>query len=161
MALVIILGIAVALFVLALATKRRFGVLGLAVAGGVLLSQLWTVTLAALLSMQGVPTDPLSRTSAAYLICVLVPPLLLLLGGPTYHSRKGAFVWALIFAVFTTLFVMGPIMRDFEVTGDSNPIIEFMNEWQNALVGLGILLAIGDILLAHRPKLPRKSSSKH
>ena len=45
MALVIILGIAVVLFILAFLTKRRFGVLGLGLAAGVVLSQLWAVTL--------------------------------------------------------------------------------------------------------------------
>lgn len=161
MALVIILGIAVVLFVSAFATKRRFGALGLGLAAGVVLSQLWSVTVSSLLEAQKIPVEPLSYSTVGQIALILIPSLLLLIGGPKYHDKKGAFVGALLYAAFATLFVVAPITRDFAVAGDVSPIFEFIASWQNVLVGLGVLLAIGDMLLAHGPKFPKHGKEKH
>lgn len=161
MVLVIIIGIAVALFLLAFVTKRRFGVLGLGLAAGVVLSQLWAVTLAAMLQGQGVPVSPLSYSTVAQLVIMLTPPLLLMIGGPWYHNLKGRLLGSLLFAVFATLFVVAPIMRDFVVAGDTSPVFEFIAQWQNVLIALGVALAIIDMLLAHGPKFPKHGKDKH
>ena len=161
MALVIILGIAVVLFMLAFLTKRRFGVLGLGLAAGVVLSQLWAVTLSALLEVQNVPVSPLSYTTVGQIAIILIPSLLLMIGGPKYHDKKGALVGSLLFAIFATLFIVAPITRDFAVAGDTSPVFDFIAQWQNVLIGLGIVLAIVDMLLAHGPKLPQRSKGRH
>lgn len=157
----IIIGIAVALFLLAFVTKRRFGVLGLGLAAGVVLSQLWTVTFSAMLQGQGMPVAPLSYSTVAQLVIMLTPPLLLMIGGPRYHNLKGRLLGSLLFAVFATLFVVAPITRDFAVAGDSSPVFEFIAQWQNVLIALGVALAIIDMLLAHRPKSPISRKAKH
>lgn len=155
MALVIILGIAVALFVLAFTTKRRFGVLGLGIAAGVVLSQLWAVTLANVLEAQGVSVSPLSYSTVAQVAIVLIPALLLLIAGPKYTQAKWAFVGSLAFALLGTLFVIAPITRDFAVAGDTSPVFDFITNWQNVIVALGVIFAVGDMLLAHGPRLSR------
>lgn len=161
MALVIILGIAVVLFLLAFMTKRRFGVLGLGLAAGVVLSQLWAVTVAAVLESQKVPVDPLSYSTVGQVAIILIPSLLLLIGGPKYHDKKGALVGSLLYALFATLFIIAPITRDFAVAGDTSPIFDFIAQWQNVLIALGVVLAIIDMMLAHGPKFPRHGKEKH
>lgn len=161
MTLVIILGIAASLFVLAFVTKRRFGVLGLGLAAGVVLSQLWAPTLSGFLRSQGLPVEPLSHLTVAQVLLTLVPALLLLSAGPKYHDRKGALIGSLLFAVLATLFVISPITRDFSVEGDTSPVFDFITTWQNVLVAAGVALAIVDMLLAHGPKLPRRGKEKH
>lgn len=161
MALVIIIGIAVVLFLLAFFTKRRFGVLGLGLAAGVVLSQLWAVTVAAALESQKIPVDPLSYSTVGQVAIILIPSLLLLIGGPKYHHKKGALVGSLLYAAFAVLFVIAPITRDFAVAGDTSPILDFIAQWQNALIALGVVLAIIDMLLAHGPKFPRRGKEKH
>lgn len=161
MALVIILGIAVGLFVLAFLTKRRFGVLGLGLAAGVVLAQLWAVTLSAVLQAQNVPVAPLSYSTIGQLVIILIPSLLLMLGGPRYQGKKGALVGSLLFAVFATLFFIAPVTRDFAVAGDTSPVFDFIATWQNVLIALGIVLAIVDMLLAHGPKFPGRKKEKH
>ena len=161
MALVIILSIAVVLFLLAFLTKRRFGVLGLGLAAGVVLSQLWAVTLAAILQGQGVPVSPLSYSTVGQVAIILIPSLLLLIGGPKYHDKKGAIIGALLYAAFAVLFVIAPITRDFAVAGDTSPIFDFIAQWQNVLIALGVVLAIIDMMLAHGPKFPRHGKEKH
>lgn len=161
MELVIILGIAVTLFAIAFVTKRRFGVLGLGLAAGVVLAQLWAVSLSILLGAQNIPTEPLSHLTVAQVLLTLLPALLLLITGPKYHDKRGAFLGSLLFATLATLFIVSPITRDFSIEGDTSPIFDFITQWQNVLVGVGVALAIADMLHAHGPKLPRKHTAKH
>ena len=161
MELVIILGSAVTLFTIAFVTKRRFGVLGLGLAAGVVLSQLWAVSLSIFLKNQGVQVEPLSHLTVAQVLLTLLPALLLLTAGPKYHDKRGAFLGSLLFAVLAVLFTVSPITRDFSIEGDTSPIFDFITQWQNVLVGVGVALAIADMLHAHGPKLPRRSKDKH
>lgn len=161
MALVIILGIAVVLFLLAFLTKRRFGVLGLGLAAGVVLSQLWAVTLSAIMQSQHIPVSPLSYSTVGLAVIILAPSLLLMLGGPKYHDKKGAIFGSLLYAAFAVLFVVAPITRDFAVAGDTSPIFDFIAQWQNVLIALGVVIAIGDMMLAHEPKFPGRGKEKH
>lgn len=161
MALVIILSAAMVLFLLAFVTKRRFGVLGLGLAAGVVLSQLWSVTLTSVLQSQQVPIGPLSYSTLGQVAIILIPSLLLLIGGPKYHNSKGALVGSLLYAAFAALFIIAPITRDFAVAGDTSPVFEFIAQWQNVLIALGVVLAIIDMIVAHGPKFPRHGKEKH
>ncbi len=161
MVLVIIIGIAAALFLLAFVTKRRFGVLGLGLAAGVVLSQLWSVTLASVLQSQQLPVGPLSYSTLGQVAIILVPSLLLLIGGPKYRNNRGAIIGSLLYAAFAMLFIIAPITRDFAVAGDTSPVFDFIAQWQNVLIALGVVLAIIDMLLAHGPKFPHRGKEKH
>lgn len=157
----IILGIAVTLFVLAFVAKRRFGVLGLGLAAGVVIAQLWAVSLATYLKSQGSSVEPLSHATVAQVFLTLLPALLLLTAGPKYHDKKGALIGSLLFAVLATLFIISPITRDFLVEGDTSPFFDFISKWQNVLVAIGVALAIADMLLAHGPRLHKRGKDKH
>jgi len=161
MTLVIIIGLAIALFLLAFLTKRRFGVLGLGLAAGLVLAQLWSVDAALFLQSQNITLTPLTYGTAAQVALILLPALLLLCAGPKYHDKKGAMIGSLGFALLAVLFVIEPLSRDFAVAGDSSPVLDFITRWQSALVAIGVALAVVDTLLAHGPKVGRKKHDKH
>ena len=75
------------LFALAFFMKRRFGVLGLALTAGSLLSMYWTDAVQAFLEQQGITSvaPPLSGVVAISL--ALLPAILLLFSGPTYSNK--------------------------------------------------------------------------
>lgn len=162
MTLVIIFAIALALFGLAFVTKRRFGVLGLGLAAGTILAQGWGREVAQWLQGSHVPVQPLSHFTAASVLLILLPPLLLLIGGPKYNERKYAIIGAVCFGLLGTMLLLGPLTTDLP-TLDTNirSVLVFIARWQNVLIAVGIALAIIDTLLTHGPKFPGRKHSKH
>lgn len=162
MTLVIIIAIFLALFALAFITKRRFGVLGLGLAAGVVLQQLMGAGLAGLLESQGVPIEPLSYNTAAQIFLILVPALTLLSGGPKYRDSKGAVIGSTAFSLLATLFILGPLTRDLPTLDTSvRTVLDFIAEWKNILVAGGVVAAVVDMVLAQGPKLPRRGKEKY
>lgn len=161
MTIVILIGIALALFALVFVTRRRFGVLGLGLTAGVILQQLLGATVADFLESQGLPIEPLSYATAAQIFLILLPPLILLAGGPKYHDSRGALVGSLAFSLLATLFILGPLTRDLPTLDEGvKVVLDFIAEWRNVLVAGGVIAAVIDMFLAHGPKLPHRSSGK-
>jgi hypothetical protein len=162
MTLVIIVAIALALFSLAFITKRRFGVLGLGLAAGAVLAEEWSRDVGRFLEATDSPVEPLSVTTAATVILILVPALLLLIGGPKYAERRGALIGSLLFALLGTMLLIGPLTTDLPtMDGGVKPALDFVAKWQNLLIAGGIAIAIVDMLSAHGPKLSGRGKSKH
>src|SRR3954465_8231908 len=102
----IIIGI---LFATAYFTKRRFGVLGLALAAGAMLSTLWVGDLTPIIAQAGIVLvkPPLESVVSAALI--LLPALLLLSSGPSYKSQVQRLVGAGAFAVLAAALLLDPL----------------------------------------------------
>lgn len=162
MTLVIIIAIALALFGLAFVTKRRFGVLGLGLSAGAILAQSWSREVARWLENGHIPVQPLSHFTASTLLLILLPALLLLIGGPKYTERKYAIIGSVCFALLGTMLLIAPLTTDLP-TADRGvrSALDFIAKWQNVLIAGGIALAIVDTLLTHGPKLPGRKKSKH
>lgn len=161
MTLVIILVILCALFGLAFVTKRRFGVLGLALAAGVVLAQSASHYVGQFFEQQGLPVAPLSYGSAATVLLILLPALLLLMGGPVYRSKKSAFVGALGFALLGTFFLLGPLTT--ALPADNQTIrsaLVVIAQWQNVIVVVALVLALLDTFMVHGA-VARHHKSKH
>ncbi len=150
MTLVIILVILCALYGLAFMTRRRFGVLGLALAAGVVLAQSASRYVGQFFEQQSIPVAPLSPGSAATVLIILLPPLLLLMGGPVYRSKKSAFIGALGFALLGTFFLLGPLTTalpaDDQVIRNALVVI---SQWQNVIVVIALVLALLDTFMVH------------
>lgn len=162
MTLVIIIAIVFALFGLAFVTKRRFGVLGLGLSAGAILAQSWSREVAHWLQSTNVPVAPLSYMTAATILLILLPALLLLIGGPKYTDRKFAIIGAVCFALLGTMLLIGPLTTDLPMTDNSiRSALNFIAKWQNVLVAGGIALAVADTLHANGPKFSGHKKSKH
>src|SRR5664279_5672953 len=97
--LVIFIIVIVSLFATAYFTKRRFGVLGLALSAGAMLSMLWVGDLTPIIERAGVIliAPPLKSVVAAALI--LLPAIVLLASGPTYRDPIHRIIGAIAFAM--------------------------------------------------------------
>lgn len=162
MTLVILAAIALVLFILAFLTKRRFGVLGLGLAAGAVLSQAWGRELGFAMAANQIPVGPLSYTTAATVALILIPALLLLIAGPKYAKRGYAVIGAVLFALLGTLLLIAPLLMDLPTTDATiESVLDFVAKWQNVLIAGGIALAIVDTLHAQGAKFPGKKHSKH
>jgi hypothetical protein len=151
----------VTLFLLAFITKRRFGVLGLALAAGAMLSNLWAVKLTPLVAQAGVVSDrpPLEVLVAATL--VLLPAVLLLFSGPSYHDMPMRVGGAFCFALLATVFLMEPIGGTLVLMDQNMQVYDWLLQNRVYIVTGGLILAILDLLSLHTGIAPRPKSKKH
>lgn len=154
-AIVVFVMLALGLFALAFLTKRRFGVLGLALCAGALLSASWADTLTPLLQQQGITllSPPLASVVAALLI--LLPPVILLLGGPAYTKLPGRIVGALLFTLLATVFLLGPLGAALVFDTASLGVYAALGKWSNAITATCIIAALVDTVLARSPGLSK------
>ena len=158
---VIFVIIVVALFVIAFATKRRFGVLGLALAAGAMLSSLWTKELTPLVEQSGVVSitlPPLASLVAAAL--VLLPAVLLFFSGPVYKDKGSRVIGSLAFAVLALALLLEPLGSALVLQDMGRQIYDFFVENKVYIVTAGLVFALFDILATKTPR-HHKESLKH
>lgn len=149
---IVLLVVLAILFALAYLTKRRFGVLGLALAAGSVLSGLWTKEAASFIYDAGVNlvSPPLDAVVAAVL--VLLPAILLLFSGPTYKEMSKRLIGAAAFALLALAFLL-PVLGDALVlVGDSRKVYDFIAEYRVWIVTAGLTFALFDLLATKSPK---------
>lgn len=157
MSFVIIFVIIIALlFFVAYFTKRKFGVLGLALAAGAMLSTLWVGDLTPIIAQAGfiLVKPPLESVVAAALI--LMPAMLLLASGPSYRATGQRVLGALLFAVFATVLLLEPLGAALIIEGIGKQVYDFFVQYQMAIITLCLGVAIIDLLLTKTPKVPSK-----
>lgn len=153
MDVIIILSIVVgALFALAYFSRRRFGTLGLALCAGFLLSTMWAADVTPLIRKAGIvfSTPPLSSVVAATLI--LVPALILMLGGPTYRKHGHRILGATSFALLATAFLLSPLGSSMNMDGSAKQIYRFFIDNRNIIITLAIAYALFDLVTYKAPK---------
>lgn len=158
---VIFVIIVVALFVIAFATKRRFGVLGLALAAGAMLSSLWTKELTPLVEQSGVVSitlPPLASLVAAAL--VLLPAVLLFFSGPVYKDKGSRVIGSLAFSVLALALLLEPLGSALVLQDIGKQIYDFFVENKVYIVTAGLVFALFDILATKTPR-HHKESLKH
>lgn len=141
-------------------SKRRFGLLGLALAAGAMLSSLWTAELTPLVEQVGVDlvAPPLETVVAATL--TLFPALLLLGTGPKVSGTLPRVVASASFVLLALALLLGPIGAGFVITGQALVAYNFLEEYRFAIVTAALVYALYDIITYKPPKLDGKKS-KH
>jgi hypothetical protein len=155
-ALMIFAVLLIVLFALAYVTKRRFGVMGLALCAGAVLSAGWATTLTPWVAAQGITfvSPPLSAVVAALL--TLLPAGLLLFSGPTYNGKLLRIAGSAAFALLAAVFLLGPLGEALVWDSASAQVYQFLTNSGNVIVVVGIIAAIADILMTQSSKHRKK-----
>lgn len=150
--IIITLIVVSALFALSYFSRRRFGVLGLALCAGFLLSTMWAADVTPLLRKAGVVllTPPLSSVVSVALI--LLPSLLLMFGGPTYPKHGHRLVGSLAFALLATAFLLSPLGSSINMDSDTKEIYMFFIDNRNIIITIAIGYALFDLITYKTPK---------
>ena len=145
-----------ALFILAFFTKRRFGVLGLALAAGAMLSGLWVGDLTPIIANAGfiIVKPPLSSVVSAGLI--LLPALLLLSSGPTYKTMRQRVIGAAAFAVLAVALLLEPLGSALVIDGIGRSVYEFFVLFRSIIITAALSLAVLDLLVTKTPRSRRR-----
>lgn len=139
----------VVLFGLAFFTKRRFGVLGLALAAGAMLSSLWADTLTPIIEDAGVSVEVPPMITVVSVSLVLLPAVLLLFSGPSYRDLPMRLFGAFAFAALALALLIEPLGSALVLQGDSQKVYEFFADNRVYIVTAGLVLALVDIFMTH------------
>ena len=143
----IVLG--VVLFGLAFMTRRRFGVLGLALAAGSLLSSLWATPLIDIIEASGWGLAGISVAGYVAAALVLLPAVVLLFSGPAYKGAHGRITGAMLFALFALILVAEPLGAALVLDGVGRTMYDVLQQYQAYSITAGVALAILDLLAVH------------
>ena len=136
--------IAIVLFVAAYLTKRRFGLLGLALAAGSILSGIWAYDGGLVASLFGFPTGPFTSAVISSVI-VLLPASVLLFHGYTYKTMVGRIIGAFLFTVLATAFLIEPLSHVLILQGFGSNVFQWLIDYKEALIGVGLVVAVIDL----------------
>jgi hypothetical protein len=154
--MIIFTSILVGLFLVAFMTKRRFGLLGLALATGAYLSTLLVGDVTPLIARAGVvlTQPPLETVVAAGLI--LLPAVLLLLSGPTYRMPLQRIIGALLFTVLAGVLLLQPLGFAVVIDGAGKPVYDFIVHYRVTIITLCLIAAVFDVMATKIPKAVSK-----
>lgn len=152
----IYLALLIGLFVAAFVMKRRFGLLGLALAAGYMLSSIWGYDAGLVAGVFSVQFTPLSSAIVSCIV-ILLPAVLLLFHGNTYKTIVGRVIGAALFAVLAMAFLIEPLSHVIVVQGFGSNVFYWLLANKNTLIGIGLVAAIIDLFLTK----PAHSSDKH
>jgi hypothetical protein len=150
-AIVFVIVLAV-LFVLAFVTKRKFGVLGLALAAGSMLSELWATQLTPVVEKAGLEVQSPPLITVVSVVLVLLPALVLLFSGPSYHDKPRRIIGALLFAALAFALLIEPLGSALVLEGQGKAIYQFFDTNRVYIVTAGLVIAIVDLLSTHTTK---------
>ena len=155
--IVVFLVITGSLFATAFFTKRRFGVLGLALAAGAMISTLWVGQLTPVIANAGIilVKPPLESVVSALLI--LLPALLLLSSGPSYKTMRLRVIGAAAFAVLAAALLLDPLSSALVIDKTGQPVYAFLTQYRVVIITVGLGLAVLDLLVTRTPKRARET----
>lgn len=137
-----------ALFALVFLTKRRFGLLGFALAVGSILSELWSKDVTPLVKSAGIElvAPPLLTVVAAALL--LLPALVLIVKAPAQKHLLQRSVSAAAFAALAVAFLL-PVFGDaLVIEGQGKAIYDTLVNYRPWIVTVGLVYALVDIFMA-------------
>lgn len=137
--------IAVVLFLAAFLSKRRFGLLGLALTAGATLSTIWQQDAGYVIAALGVIQDDTIANAVALSAVVLLPAVLLLFHGHTYKSIIGRVIGAALFTALALAFLIEPIGYALPLSGMSADIYSVIRANKEILISAGVVIAIIDL----------------
>lgn len=150
------------LFALPFFTKRRLGVLGLALAAGAILAKLWVGDLTPIIASTGVilVKPPLESVVSAGII--LLPAILLLFSSPQQPSLIRRVIGSLAFALLAVTLLLEPLGSALVIEGVGETVYSFLSQYQSSIVTICLSLAVLDLFFAKTPKFGKgKESGKH
>lgn len=147
--------LAIILFAGAFFSRRRFGLLGLALTAGATLSSIWAYNAGLVISMTGlVPAGPLTNAIALSVV-VLLPAVLLLFHGYTYKGTIGRIVGAALFTVLALAFLVEPIGYALPLEGVAADAYGWLVTYKDVIISLGVIAAVVDLFFTKPAKLER------
>lgn len=138
--------LAAGLFASSFFAKRRFGLLGLALATGSLLSSIWAFDAGLITSALGFPTN-IFVSSVTAMVIILLPALVLLFHGYTYNNIIGRTIGACLFTLLAMAFLIEPLGKIMSPSGFGAELVDWLVGNKAMIIGAGLIIAVVDLFL--------------
>ena len=149
------------LFLASYVTKRRFGLLGLALAAGAILSTMWDTSAGLMVSATGlVPKGPLTDAVTLSLL-VLLPPIVLLFHGTTYKSVLPRIIGSLFFAILALAFLVVPLGHALPLSGFGAEAYEWLDANRDLIISVGLVFAVIDLFFTKPVSHLERKAHRH
>lgn len=149
------------LFALPFIMKRRFGLLGLALAAGALLSSYWTDAVQAFLESQGVELTQPPLASVVAVSLILLPAIVLMFSAPACNGKIIRIISSAAFAVMAFLFILPELQNIFVINPGAEPVLETIIEFKTTILAALIVYATVDVLLGQGKPSRRGKNKEH
>ena len=159
--IIILAAVALALFFGAFISKRRFGLLGLALTAGATLSTIWSYNAGLVVAATGVVPDGVITQAIAQSLVVLLPAILLLFHGYSYKGVVGRIVGALLFTVLALAVLVEPLSYALPLDGTGGLVYSTIRQYKDIIISAGVILAVIDLFFTKPAHLAEKSKKKH
>lgn len=147
--------LAVVLFLVAFWSRRRYGLLGLALTAGATLSSIWNYDAGLVVSSIGlVPSGPLTNAITLSLL-VLLPAIILLFHGYTYKENAARVIGSLLFMILALAFLVEPLGFALPLEGTANDVYKWLLQWREVIISIGVVLAVIDLFFTRPAKNDR------
>lgn len=149
--------LALVLFAGAFISKRRFGLLGLALTAGATLSTIWSYDAGLVVSSTGLVPEGVITQAVTQSLVVLLPAILLLFHGYTYKNVVGRIIGAVLFAVLALAFLVEPIGYALPLEGIGADVYGFLKNYKEVIISIGVILAIADLFFTKPAAVAERS----
>lgn len=159
-ALIVFAALALVLFAISYITKRRFGVLGLGLAAGAVISTYATAFVTPLLAESGLAPSDIALFSLVEVVLVLLPAFALLFSGPKYDSKLLRLLGSILFVVLALALVVTPLSAALVMDEASIAAYEAFTEFQAVIIVGGVGLSVFDVFVtrSHSKSKPKKTA---
>jgi len=159
--IIVFAGLAILLFAGSFISKRRFGLLGLALTAGATLSTIWSYEAGLVVSATGLVPEGAITQAATQSLVVLLPAILLLFHGYAYKNVVSRIIGSLLFTLLALAFLVEPIGYALPLDGVGNMVYSTIKEYKDVIISVGVILAIVDLFFTKPAHLAAKSHKKH
>ena len=159
--IIILVGVALGLFFGAFISKRRFGLLGLALTAGATLSTIWSYNAGLVVAATGVVPDGVITQAVAQSLVVLLPAILLLFHGYSYKGVVSRVVGALLFTVLALAFLVEPLSYALPLDGSGGVVYSTIRQYKDIIISAGVIIAVIDLFFTKPAHFAEKSHKKH
>lgn len=154
---ILIPSVAIFLFGLAFIAKRRFGLIGLSLAAGSVLSTIWNTDASLIVSGLGLGQNAPMTNTVTLSTLTLLPSIVLLFSGHSHISKVFRITTAIFYATLATAFLLVPLSNIIDMTGQSADFYNQINSYKSLIIGFGMIFALTDLLATKNPKHDKKS----
>lgn len=146
--IIVLIVLLLALFAGAFFSQRRFGVLGLGLAAGAVISPIWGETAGYVISATGLVPGGLLVNTIALSLLIVLPAVLFMFNGHSYKYLVERILGSVLFTILAAAFLIGPIGAVVTLTGPVAGVYEWLVSNQLLIVSIGVSLAVVDLLIA-------------
>lgn len=159
--IIVFSAVAVVLFLGAFISRRRFGLLGLALTAGATLSTIWSYDAGLVVASTGLLPEGVITQAATQSLVVLLPAILLLFHGYAYKNIVSRIIGSLLFTALALAFLVEPIGYALPLDGFGATVYETLKSNKDIIISVGVILAVVDLFFTKPAPKSESSKKKH